>query len=133
MTREATGSTGHFDFDAPSRIESFVVDLTVLTDIVLVMTISTVPATDTQLTADQHIGRVFRHLMWDQGVTQLDIARAIGHRSHAGVAKKLRGKSAWSAQEIVTVCALLKTTPADVLAGVDPWCAIRDLNPEPAD
>ncbi|AGW41068.1 two-component system sensor protein [Leifsonia xyli subsp. cynodontis DSM 46306] len=73
-------------------------------------------------------------LMWDRQITQTALGETIGmNQSHLG--KRLRGNLSWSATQLTTIAAALKTSVAYLMGEVDDptWCAPRDLNPEPID
>lgn len=62
-----------------------------------------------ELTIDEYIGRRVHTLMWDQQVTQVAFADAIG-MDQSSVAKRLRGKLGWHATHLMQAAQALNTT-----------------------
>ena len=83
---------------------------------------------------DSAVGARIHQIAWRQGVTNLDIGRAIGINSSAGMSRKMHGIRGWSLAEVILASRLLEVPVADLLDGPElVECAIRDSNPEPAD
>lgn len=60
-------------------------------------------------TLDQIIGRRVHQLMWDQQITQTAFASRIG-MDQSSVAKRLRGKLGWSANQVAEAASELGVT-----------------------
>lgn len=109
------------------------------------------PPTAPTLGHDLAIGMTVRQYLYLNGVQLDDLAQILG-LSDATVSRKLNGKTAWSAGDVLRTSGFLGLTPNDVMptlaadgtwepAPVKPskvslpaeWCAHRGSNPGPAD
>ncbi len=94
-------------------------------------------------TLDEEIGLRVHQVMFERKVTAQRLAAVVGV-SGSVLGRKLRGKVAWSARDVVTVARHLNVSVAYLLgetttprpddpAGAADECAIQDSNLEPTD
>ncbi|MUL68988.1 helix-turn-helix transcriptional regulator, partial [Mycobacterium sp. CBMA311] len=82
------------------------------------MTISAVEVTDLKKRSNALIGEEIHRLMWREGLTQKQLGQLLGV-DQGSVSKRLRGKTDWTAIELLVTAEWLGVSPADLLPNIE--------------
>lgn len=71
------------------------------------------------MTVDEVVGERVHQIMWRKRLQQIDVAPAAG-MDQSGLSKRIRGKRAWSVEDIIRIAAALDVDPTELIADITP-------------